>query len=792
MRRSQIFGRAIGFALIVTVWACVGRAAGPQTGRKLQLDDLLGKTRALPGLKDEAADEKPIVHVALTPSTAKVGNVVTLSVTVSLPADMYTYSMSPGGAGATHIDITDAVGLEPQADFEADRAPTVLMDPTTGKPFEKFERVVTWLRPYVVKTEKPESVRVSGTIDFKYCNSSNCRTFSQPIRARLVSDGSIEETSTAAAEAADGFSKVVTPANFGGQPAPVRLKFVLSPPDPKPGDKVTLAITMNLEAGWHTYSTTQKEGVGSTTTKVTLTKGRGLRPIGDAFQPDRAPELTAKGTDNLEPKEVYHGEVTWKRQFKFEPKAGEKGIGVAGKIHYGVCDEAKCLPPKSIDFSLGNVEAAGPLPKPLADDMQHEANAAYVSSEGSLWFYLATAFLGGIILNVMPCVLPVLAIKVLSFVQQAGESRSRIFLLNVAYTVGVLAVFLTLATLSVTLKIGWGGLFQQTRFNLVMACVVFAMGLSLLGVFEIPVPGLVGSAAGSNQKEGFLGAFLTGILATLLATPCTGPVMATAIGWSFGQPPVVVYLICGVMGLGMAAPYLLLGVFPQLVRWLPRPGNWMIRFKEFAGFVLLGSVIFIVSFTDKKYTIPLLVMLLGVALGLWMIGNLYDINSRIRHKMTVRLTALGLTALICWLGFGLTGENKHSLPWEPFSEARVAALLKEHKTVLIDFTAEWCINCHVNEFVALDTKETKELVVQNGIVPLKADFTNESAEIKRWLIKFKQAGVPLTVIFPGERQKTPIVLDGVYTKGTLLQKLKEAVRVPLPPNARTEPATVVR
>jgi thiol:disulfide interchange protein len=203
-------------------------------------------------------------------------------------------------------------------------------------------------------------------------------------------------------------------------------------------------------------------------------------------------------------------------------------------------------------------------------------------------------------------------------------------------------------------------------------------------------------------------------------------------------------------------------------------------------------VIFIVSFTDKKYTIPLLVMLLGVALGLWMIGNLYDINSHIRHKMTVRLTALVLTALICWLGFGLTGENKHSLPWEPFSEARVAALLKEHKTVLIDFTAEWCTTCHVNEYVALDTQETKELVELNGIIPLKADFTNESAEIKRWLNRFKQAGVPLVVIFPGQRPKMPIVLDGVYTKGKLLQKLKEAVRVPLPPNARTEPATVVR
>jgi thiol:disulfide interchange protein len=394
----------------------------------------------------------------------------------------------------------------------------------------------------------------------------------------------------------------------------------------------------------------------------------------------------------------------------------------------------------------------------------------------------------------MPCVLPVLAIKVLSFVQQAGESRSRILSLNVVYSLGVVAVFLTLATLTVGTRLGlsfvgdfsWGGLFQQTRFNLVMACVVFAMGLSLLGVFEIPVPGMVGSAAGGQQQEGFLGAFLTGIFATLLATPCTGPFMGTALGWSFRQPTLIVYLVWGVMGLGMASPYLLLGVFPQFVKWLPKPGTWMIRFKEFSGFVLLGSVIFIVSFTDKKFTIPVLVMLLGVSLGLWMIGNLYDINSHIRHKMTVRVIAATLTLLIGWFGYSLAGESEYRLPWEPFSDAKVTALLKENKTVLIDFTADWCNNCHWNEYFALNTKATQELVKQNGIIPLQADFTSQSAEIKRWLLKFQQIGVPLTVIFPAGRQNEPIVLTGVYTQSELIGKLKEAVRLPSSPDARSE------
>jgi thiol:disulfide interchange protein len=801
MRTSLVCRRAIGFAILgilIGVSAAVARADAPSKAGAVPLNAVLNNNPSVPDLGSQ--QDTPIVRIGLTPKTAKQGSIVTVSVTVSLPANTYTYSTNPTVPGATNIELTDLAGLEPQADsaFEPDREPKVVTDPSSGKAIEKFERVVTWLRPYVVTADNPDSVHVGGTISLKYCNSQLCQAFNQPIHAQLVAVASNDEPKADGGnDKSNAFTKSVTPRSFGGQSSPVRLTFTLSPRTPKPGDKVTLAISMHLEDGWHTYSTTQKDGPGSTTTKISLTKGRALHPIGDEIRADRAPQLDTKSSENLEAKEVYHGDVTWTRRFKYEPKASETGFGIEGKIHYGICNEATCLPPHTEDFALGDLKGAGPLPKPLPDDAPPIKSASADLDDG-IFFNLGALFLGGMILNIMPCVLPVLAIKILSFVQQAGESRSRIFLLNVAYTGGVLAVFLTLATLAVGTRLGfsfvgdfsWGGLFQQTGFNLVMACVVFAMGLSLLGVFEIPVPGMVGSAAGGNHSEGFLGAFFTGIFATLLATPCLGPFLGTAIFWSLRQPTLEVYLAWGVMGLGMAFPYLALGLFPKFIKWLPKPGTWMVRFKEFSGFVLLASVIFIVSYTDKKYTIPALVMLLGVALGLWMIGNLYDINSHIRHKSFVRVSALLLTLLICWIGFSLTGESKHRLPWEPFSETRLAALRNQNKTVIVDFTADWCINCHVNEGVALNTKDTKDLVVRNGVVPLLADFTSQSAEIKKWLGKFNQIGVPLTVIFPPGRESDPIVLRGVYTQETLLQKLKEAVRQP--PNAQTQVATEVR
>jgi thiol:disulfide interchange protein len=322
-----------------------------------------------------------------------------------------------------------------------------------------------------------------------------------------------------------------------------------------------------------------------------------------------------------------------------------------------ICDDKSvCKPPKSIPFKLGvapadSAMAAAALPgtgtrEAAVPGILDISSFRLIESDPptDLWMNLVFAFLGGLLLNVMPCVLPVIAIKVLSFVQQAGENRGRILALNCTYSLGVIAVFLVLAALAVFLgekggqEWGWGALFQDARFNIVMAAIVFAMGLSLLGVFEIPVPGMIGSAA-SGHREGLIGAFSTGVFATLLATPCTGPFMGTTLAWSLKQEALIVFLVWGVMGLGMAFPYLIIGVFPKLVYWLPKPGMWMVRFKEFAGFVLMGTVVWILTSLTQDLLIPTLVILIGIALALWKVGNLYNHSTPLGRKWAVRDSA---------------------------------------------------------------------------------------------------------------------------------------------------------
>jgi thiol:disulfide interchange protein len=778
MPHSRLFSHLALFAcaFVACAAATVGRADEP-----IKINPLLFEQ---PGFDFGAADDEPEITVTLTPSNAKPGDEVTLAVKLTIPVGSYSYSVNPKLLGSTKIIVGETVGLEAvgKKTFTPDHAPKALFDEMLEQQVEKHLGDVTWKRVFRIRSDADLSqVAVSGTIQLQVCNKRRCLPIKQTINVALQSDTS------------DPGNKVATPPvtfvheetpDFRGRPGSATVRIGISPTDAKPGDRVTLAVSITVKEGWHTYSITQKKGPGGLPTTIDLKQLKGLVPIGDNWEADAVPEeKTLKVADEDRILELHHGTIRWTREFRVADDA--KSYGVGGRVQYMTCDEEKCLPPKRIAFGLGDLRGAATVSitsngNPVAKTdtkLPTEFEISDADSAGGLPWFLFSAFLGGMILNIMPCVLPVLAIKVMSFVQQAGESRGRILTLNLSYVGGVILVFLILASLAVGVGLGWGGLFQNSTFNLVMACVIFAMGLSLLGVFELPVPGFVGASAGGQQREGLTGAFMTGILATLLATPCSGPFLGATLGWSVRQSPAIVYLVWTTMGLGMAFPYVVFGLFPHAIKWLPKPGNWMVRMKEFAGFILMGTVIFFIYFMQQAYVVPLLIMLLGIGLALWMVGNLYDVTSPKKHKMTVRITSFALATVICGFGYSMTntGVDTAELPWEEFSEAKLEAALAENKTVLVDFTADWCMTCKTVEKFALNTPETKRLIEQHDIVTLYADYTHQSPEIKRWLEKFDSVSVPLTVIFPGNQPNRPIVIRDVYTKTKLLKTLTAAV-----------------
>ena len=423
-------------------------------------------------------------------------------------------------------------------------------------------------------------------------------------------------------------------------------------------------------------------------------------------------------------------------------------------------------------------------------------------------------FLGGIILNVMPCVLPVIGLKVLSFVQQAGKSRLHAFWLNVWYSLGLISVFMVLATLAAAAGMQWGGLFSYPAFNVALAVIVFTMGLSFLGIWEVPIPGFVGSGKTADlaEREGFTGAFAKGVITTILATPCTGPFMGSAVAWAVQQPPISIYLVFFSVGLGMAFPYLVIGAFPQLVRFLPKPGAWMDTFKQIMGFVLMGTVAFIFTFLDIPYIVPTFALLIAAWAACWWIGRT-PIYAEFGDKLKAWIQALAFLAVFWLLLFPgvnqLTGGavqigSLHEVMASRFEEkidGRIEKFMNQQLaegkelvhtgkttpsidaaggpyTILIDFTADWCTTCKTLEAYVMNTEPVLEKIKKYQVITLKGDCTNytELNDANAMLKLLGAGGVPTIAIFPAGRPNQPTVFRGSYTQQALLDALDAAAK----------------
>lgn len=405
----------------------------------------------------------------------------------------------------------------------------------------------------------------------------------------------------------------------------------------------------------------------------------------------------------------------------------------------------------------------------------------------SLLTILFLALIGGLILNIMPCVLPVLSIKLMGIMQHSGESHGKIARGMLASTAGIVVSFLLLALAAVIAKnagaaVGWGIQFQEPLFVTFLTLIVFIFGLNLWGLFEVTLPSSL--TTGATQKASGGGHFLQGMFATLLATPCTAPFLGTAVSFALVSPAWVIFTVFGVIGVGMGLPYLILAAFPKAIRFLPKPGLWMDKAKVFFGFLLIATAIFglyILSLQVQPET------LLKVLLGLWTIGLVVWLKKSYAPLSGFFSTAGGLLTVIVIIGISAytiyladrppAEASADEIQWGAFDDSSLDQALASGEVAFVDVTAEWCVTCKFNEKLFIETEAIRTRIKENGITPLKADWTNRNAEIGEFLASYGRSGIPFYIIFYGGDRSNYLTLPVTITEGMLAEKLDEALEL---------------
>ncbi|MCH8912344.1 MAG: thioredoxin family protein [Planctomycetes bacterium] len=410
---------------------------------------------------------------------------------------------------------------------------------------------------------------------------------------------------------------------------------------------------------------------------------------------------------------------------------------------------------------------------------------------------LAMCFLYGLLINATPCVLPLLSIKVLGFVQQAHESRRRTLALGASFGIGVILFFMVLGFLAAA----GNNVLQFPVVVIGLGAVVMALALSMLGVYTLKAPDAAAKLDARIGQEGIATSFGKGMLAPVLGFACTGPLLVGAFTWATQQPPSIALFAFLFMGLGMASPYVLLGAYPNWLSFLPKPGNWMITFERVMGFMLLGMVVLLIhplvtqiGAEGLEWT---LVFFVAIAFGCWLWGKIsMTMSAALRWRY--RGSAIAVVALATVVIFGylypigpakdrqvaalqdrMRGTEKDKswkdhVPWEFWSPEAVELALRDGKTVFVDFTAGYCTTCKLNKKFAIDTPEVRAKMEACGVVALQADFSTGDEAIFEELKKHGRVAVPMNLIYRPDRPNDPIVLEIALSKKYLLEQLAQS------------------
>lgn len=447
----------------------------------------------------------------------------------------------------------------------------------------------------------------------------------------------------------------------------------------------------------------------------------------------------------------------------------------------------------------------GAPPSGEADAAVASVSDAALADSGATGFFAALIFacIGGALLNLMPCVFPVLSIKIVSFLEHSQHDLVRTKRHGLAFAGGVIASFWILAAITLTVRVGgeqlgWGFQLQSPTFVAVMSVVFLVLGLLFLS--PVTIGQTLQSFAGSwRLSTTYLGSFLSGVLATAVATPCTAPFMSTALAATLTLPAALTVVVFTALGCGMSAPYVALSYQPRLLRFLPRPGEWMESFKQGMAFPLFATVVWLTRVFARQMgfeppgltvVVDLLWGLLAIGFAFWLLTRAIHLRNNSRRRF-VRIAALGVAILGVYTAIPNTHEVEESraracapsgevlpftdaygLLWESYSEDRLAKLLAQGRPVLLDFTAEWCITCHVNERVVFSSEAVRQALVAKNVTLMRGDWTSKNPAITAALRRFGRSGVPLNVLMRGP-SATPRVLPNILTPGIVLEALGE-------------------
>ncbi len=460
----------------------------------------------------------------------------------------------------------------------------------------------------------------------------------------------------------------------------------------------------------------------------------------------------------------------------------------------GVLTTKAGAPVPAYQFST-TVEAGGPaetgeVPAATNPGAAVTAPAPPVSFLQMLFY----AFIGGLILNIMPCVLPVIALKILGFVQQSKEAPGRVRMHGVVHTVGVLASFLGIGVIAALLNLAYGQQFQDARFLVVLCVLMTLISLNLFGVFEVVLGGgVLTAASASSSQHGYAGTFFNGLLATILATSCSAPILGTALGFALkgGQSPWVTVMFFVTIGAGMALPYLLLSLQPGWLKFLPKPGTWMERFKVFMGFPMLATAVWLFTLAADHFAddgpLWLGIFLVLVSLAAWIFGQFYQ------RGLTRRGLALAASVgvLVMAYFYALEGQvnwrSERSSPastgpvvttagltWLPWSHEAIAEARAKGHPVLVDFTADWCVTCQVNKKTSIEIESVASKLKAINAVTLRADWTRQDDRIRNELEVFGRGGVPMVLVYSARAGEPPRLLPELLTPGIVMEALDQA------------------